>query len=112
MLLLIVPALSWPLPMRWHLPVQAAMLAMLSCFSVGPRCNSKLLSGPQMASLAGSVHRVYALGAAAFVPVASALEPLDDRAQVRRRCACTGAACLPWQLRSGPPARRCGQEGS
>ncbi|KAL4436876.1 hypothetical protein ABPG75_004015 [Micractinium tetrahymenae] len=70
MVMLVLTALGWRLPLRAHMALQALLVGLWVHFGVGPHCRSKLLTNDYTAAV-GAVYSAGEMGIAVLVPIAS-----------------------------------------
>ncbi|KAL4429201.1 hypothetical protein ABPG77_010180 [Micractinium sp. CCAP 211/92] len=80
--MLLFMALGWRLPLRVHMPLQAASIAILLRFGLPAHLNTKLWSSPDMAWWASCLHRGMAFLTELFLPAGALIVvPEDTRGQ-------------------------------
>ncbi|KAL4443388.1 hypothetical protein ABPG75_011125 [Micractinium tetrahymenae] len=71
--MLLFMSLGWRLPLRVHMPVQAASIAVLMRFGLHPHLQSQLLSTPEVARWVSGIHSSMAFLSELFLPAAALL---------------------------------------
>ncbi|PSC75155.1 MMPL family isoform A [Micractinium conductrix] len=69
-------SMGWRVPFRLHMVLQALNIAILIFFGLHNYCASKLLTSPELGTLAASVHNAMALMVMVFVPSTAILVPI------------------------------------